>query len=88
MTSAQKARLAITATKLGLPVPSFLTLVKQIGQFKCPFCKLGVQVLNKLDVMGEEKALDILTRVLEAKKEKNHVALAQLVEEFNGRRST
>src|SRR5688572_7420581 len=84
-TTAAKARFAIIATKLGLPVPAFLKLVRQVGQISCPFCQFGTKVLEHLDRLGDEKAQDILKRVLVAKAENDHNTLAKLVEEFNGR---
>jgi len=83
----KKARLAVAATKVGLPVPAFLKFVRQVGRLNCPYCQLGTQVLKKLDELGEEAALDLLARILLAKKQKDAQTLAELVEEFNGRRS-
>lgn len=79
-----KAEIAVVATELGLPVGDLLTLVRQVGQIKCPFCELAVQVLAQIKRVGRDKAVDILKRVIIAKQGNDYASLAKLIEEFNG----
>lgn len=77
-----KSRLAVAATKLGVPVPKLFDLVRQVAGIKCPYCDLSTKILEHLDRLGDEKACNILQRVLIAKEKDDRMELNRLVKEF------
>jgi hypothetical protein len=79
-----EAKIAVWATKFGLPVPQFLDAARWLLDKKCPFCQLGTQVLKRIDELGAEKAEVFLTRILSAKEDNNLDLLNQLKSELNG----
>jgi len=76
------ARLAVLATKLGLPVPQLLDAARWLLQKDCPYCQLGTQVLRRIDELGEEKAQELVARVLAAKTSNNKQELLKIREEM------
>jgi hypothetical protein len=78
------SKLAVFATKLGLPVPQFLDAARWLLKKDCPFCQLGTQVLKRIDELGEEKAQALVARVLIAKDANDIEELARIKQEING----
>jgi hypothetical protein len=80
----REAKLAVYATKLGLPVPQFLDAARWLLQKDCPYCQLGTQVLRRISELGEERAQELVARVLAAKETDDKEELNRIRQEING----
>jgi len=74
----RETKLAIWATKLGLPLPAFLDAARWLLDKDCPFCEVGVRVLRQIEDIGEDKATTYLKMILDAKERGDHGALAEI----------
>lgn len=72
------AKLAVLATKFGIPVPQFLDAARWLLKKNCPFCQLGTQVLKRIDELGEERATEAIAQILEAKDRNDGEALERI----------
>jgi hypothetical protein len=82
------ARIAVLATKVGMPVPQFLDLVRKLRGIKCPYCQLATKILRHIDQIGEDKAIELIEQIITAKKANDETWLAELTKQFNGNLST
>jgi hypothetical protein len=79
-----EAKLAVLATKTGLPVAKFLDIARWILNKACPFCQLGTQVLKRVEELGEERSIALIQRILVAKDNNDIDTLNQIKQEING----
>jgi len=78
-----RAKLLVYATELGVPLPTLLMAGIWLSKKKCPYCELGNRVLRQIKLLGKEKAIAVLTQILEAKSRKDYATLIQIREELN-----
>src|SRR5215510_5207704 len=79
---ARKSKLAVWATKHGLPLPQFLDAARWLLQKDCAFCQLATQVMRAIDSMGDAKAEHAITRILAAKDRGDHAELEKIKKEL------
>ena len=79
-----RAKLAVWATKIGIPVPTLLDMSRWLLNKDCPYCQLGTKVLKLLDELGEDKAKELLSRILIAKETNDIGELNNIRLELNG----
>lgn len=79
-----QTKLAIFATKLGIPLPQFLDAARWLLKKDCPFCQMGTEILKRIDELGEVKAMELLNMILVAKSTNNINTLNFIKQELNG----
>lgn len=79
-----KTKLAVFATKLGLPLPEFLDVARWLLKKDCPFCQMGTEILKRIDGLGETKAMELLNRILIAKNTNDMNTLDLIKQELHG----
>lgn len=74
------AKLAVWATKVGLPVAEFSDAARWLLDKDCPFCQMGSKILKRIDELGPDTTEWALGQILEAKAANNHARLQQIRE--------
>lgn len=82
MRSSPKSRLALTAMKLGVPLPLLLSAIRMLFGINCPYCEFYNRLLIKRNKIGEPKLLSLLDQVIKAKRANDTVLLERLKKEF------
>lgn len=82
-----QAKLAVIATKIGIPLPGLLTRLRQVLGIRCEYCYEMVAVLRFINSRPTEQIEGFIAKLLEARKMDNQQTLLALKKEFhNGSR--
>ncbi len=76
-------KLAVLATKHGLPLPEFLDVARWLLNKECPYCKLSTEILRLTSKLGDERTQAFIDRLRTAKQNRDETALRQIAEEVN-----
>jgi hypothetical protein len=72
------------AAKLGVPTATIADLIRTVLHMQCAFCEYAGVVLKHVKELGEDRVVDLLGQIIEAKRNKDIGKLEQLKKEFDG----
>ena len=79
---AVQSKLAVYATRLGLPVANFLDAARWLLDRDCPYCQLATEALRRIQELGDEMAIYFLNRVQVAKANNDMEELRRIRQEI------
>lgn len=80
-----KATLAVMAERMGVPLGSMLVALRDALGYECAYCQAASQILKIQERLGQEKAIELISRLLEAKKTNDTEELARVTKELTGK---
>ena len=63
-------------------MPEVANMVRAIAGIDCTACQLSTRILRAINKLGEERAIELITRLIEAKRTNNRAAVAQINKEY------
>lgn len=77
-----QSKLAVYATRMGLPVAGFLDTARWLLDRNCPYCQLATEALRRIQELGDEMAIFFLNRIQVAKANNDMEELRRIRQEI------